>query len=240
MNGKKIEHELLSDKKQMAITYCQGVKEDSILRIKRMYSMQIEDDNSPLSEISNKPYSCQWRSSSEVEEKLYVREIIVEKLNRINKLLMRQNKTLVILSGWRSYGQQKVFRQNQNDYLQSIYPNKTKIKIDTVISHFIAPESHSMHSTGGAVDALIYDNESNLVLDFGSNNGYSIDLNVECYSVHPGISIEAQKNRKLLFELFEDEGFVVDPKAFWHFDYGNVAWAVSKNQGTAVFGPIFI
>jgi D-alanyl-D-alanine dipeptidase len=123
--------------------------------------------------------------------------------------------------------------------LSEEYPEKSGAQINAIVSHFIAPENRSTHASGGAVDALIYDIETGRILDFGTNEGHDIDLGVKCYPYHPEISIEAQSNRKLLISAFEKEGFVVDLKEFWHFDYGNVAWAAFKEYSYALYGPIF-
>ncbi len=90
-----------------------------------------------------------------------------------------------------------------------------------------------MHATGGAVDALIYDPENECVMDFGTNSGFKIELNRKCYPLHPDISSEAKKNRKLLMDLFENEDFVCDVTEYWHFDYGNVMWALGKGRASA-------
>jgi D-alanyl-D-alanine dipeptidase len=47
-----------------------------------------------------------------------------------------------------------------------------------------------------------------------------------------------RKNRELLINLFDKEGFVVDPKEYWHFDYRNVIWAIEKGEKYAKYGII--
>ena len=95
-----------------------------------------------------------------------------------------------------------------------------------------------MHATGGAVDALIYDSENDCVMDFGTNHGFKLDLNRKCYPLHPGISSEAKKNRKILMDLFEHEDFVCDLTEYWHFDYGNVVWALEKGRASSIYGVV--
>jgi D-alanyl-D-alanine dipeptidase len=95
-----------------------------------------------------------------------------------------------------------------------------------------------MHATGGAVDTLILDEATDRVLDFGTNDGLEIQLSRRCYPEHPEVGEEAMSNRRLLIGLFEDEGFVCDLKEFWHFDYGNVIWAASRNEDHAIYGAI--
>ena len=107
-----------------------------------------------------------------------------------------------------------------------------------MVSYFIAPEEESMHSTGGAVDALIYDLEKDCVMDFGNNDGLHLELDKTCYPFHPDITTKVRKNRELLTSVFDKEDFVVDPKEYWHFDYGNVIWAIEKGKKFAKYGLI--
>lgn len=106
------------------------------------------------------------------------------------------------------------------------------------VSYFIAPEKESTHTTGGAIDALIFDLKTHQVMDFGTNDGFKIDLNKKCYPYHPEITNKAKKNRALLIGLFEAEDFVVDLKEYWHFDYGNAGWALEKKHDFARYGII--
>jgi D-alanyl-D-alanine dipeptidase len=59
-----------------------------------------------------------------------------------------------------------------------------------------------------------------------------------CFPLHPGISSEAKKNRKILMDLFENEDFVCDLTEYWHFDYGNVVWALEKGRASAIYGVV--
>ena len=120
--------------------------------------------------------------------------------------------------------------------MQKEYPKKQLEEIEELVSYFIAPTMESMHSTGGAVDALIYDLQDDCIMDFGTNEGLIINLNDKCYPYHPFISPQAKKNRKLLIDLFEEEDFVVDIKEYWHFDYGNASWAAEKGENHAFYG----
>ena len=118
------------------------------------------------------------------------------------------------------------------------FPGKSDDEISETTSYFIAPPTKSTHSTGGAIDALIFDERTMQILDFGSNKGLRINLDKKCYPHHPEIETEAKENRKLLMGLFQDEGFVCDLKEFWHFDYGNIGWSIEKKEDFAFYGII--
>ena len=93
--------------------------------------------------------------------------------------------------------------EDKVDSLQKEYPNKQLEEIKEFVSYFIAPPMKSMHATGGAVDALIYDLKDDSVMDFGTNDGLTIELNDKCYPYHPFIPLQAKKNRKLLIDLLD-------------------------------------
>ena len=145
---------------------------------------------------------------------------------------------LIIRSAWRSFAHQKLLWDNRVDVLKKKYPEKKPVEIRKITSYFFAREEKSLHATGGSVDALIYDSINEKVLDFGTNDGLKIELGRECYPYHPDISHEARNNRKLLIDLFENEDFVCDLKEYWHFDYGNVNWAISKEKKNAIYGIV--
>lgn len=167
-----------------------------------------------------------------------VRDVVAEKISRISKLLDSDNKKLIIRSVWRSFAHQKLIWDDKVASMRKEYPKKQLEEITEFVSYFIAPPSKSMHSTGGAVDALIYDLKNDCVMDFGTNDGLNIELNDKCYPYHPHIPLKAKENRKLLMHLFEEEDFVVDIKEYWHFDYGNAGWAVGKAKDHAIYGII--
>jgi len=224
---------------QEAIEYCQSVKNEDILLKKEMFKMRIEDDNTDLISLTKEKFEFVFEPSFIEGYQYRVRDAITKKLARINAKLIEQNKVLYIRSAWRSHHHQREMRLNKHEFLAKLHPDKNRDQLNAIVAHFIAPEKQSMHHTGGAVDALIVDRETNQILDFGSNDGSNIDLDVRCYPSHPDISDLAKKNRKLLIGLFEQEGFVVNIKEFWHFDYGNVAWAASKQLNHAIYGPVF-
>jgi D-alanyl-D-alanine dipeptidase len=152
--------------------------------------------------------------------------------------LDKKDKTLIIRSTWRSFEHQRLLWEDRVDFLKKKYPKREMEEIEELVSCFIAPPNSSTHSTGGAVDALIYDLKNDCIMRFGTNDGLKINLNDKCYPYHPYITPEAKENRKLLIDLFEEEDFVVDIKEYWHFDYGNIAWAIGKGKNHAIYDII--
>ncbi|MBP2833263.1 alanine racemase [Aquimarina sp. U1-2] len=218
--------------------YCTIVEEKDRLHKKKTSMMTVKENNSPLISLQDSGFNLIFEKSIQKNYRYLVRKEVYEKIGRISRLLDNQGKKLIIRSAWRSFEHQQKLWNQKVSFLKKKYPKKTVEEINEIVSNFIAPRVQSTHATGGAVDTLIYDLRKKCVLDFGTNDGLHIDLNEKCYPKHPGISQEAKKNRKFLMELFENEDFVCDHKEYWHFDYGNIGWAVEKNKKYAHYGII--
>ncbi|NAY91205.1 hypothetical protein GTQ34_04670 [Muricauda sp. JGD-17] len=218
--------------------YCKAVEAKDLQHKLLAPSIWIQENHSPLVSLMDTNFNLIFEPSILEDYQYLVREDIIQKIGRISKHLDRQNKVLIVRSAWRSSEHQKLLWDSKFACYQKKHPEKSNIEIKETISYFIAPPAMSMHATGGAVDALIYDKLENRVMDFGTNKGFEIDLSKKCYPYYPDIGIEAKKNRALLIGLFEDEDFVCDLKEYWHFDYGNVAWAIEKEKEYAIYGPI--
>lgn len=218
--------------------YCEMVEKTYRRHLKLLPTIAINEDHSPLISLKKSDFNLVYEPSINKNYKYMVREAVYEKIGKISRLLDKQDKRLIIRSVWRSFAHQRILWKNRVNLLRKEFPKKQIAEIRELVSYFIAPEKKSMHSTGGAVDALIYDLKNECVMDFGTNDGLKIDLNDKCYPYHPFISERAKKNRKLLINLFEAEDFVVDLKEYWHFDFGDISWAIGKKQNNAIYGII--
>ncbi len=198
----------------------------------------IKDDNSPLISLKDSDFNLIFEPSVKKDYKYLAREAVYEKIGRISKILYNEEKKLIIRSVWRSFAHQKLLRIRREKNIKKEHPDISEEEISEIVSYFIASEEESMHSTGGAVDALIYDLKKDCVMDFGNNDGIHLELNKTCYPFYPDITPQVKKNRELLINLFENEGFVVDSKEYWHFDYGNAVWAIEKGKKYAKYGII--
>ena len=218
--------------------YCQKIEREDLSH-KQLYDITpIRENNSPLVSLKKTGINLIFEPSVKKDYKYLVREEIVEKIDRINRILEKENKVLIIRSAWRAFSHQKLLWDNRVAALKKEYPEKKPVEIRKIASYFIAHETKSLHATGGSIDALIYDSISDKVMDFGTNEGLIIHLSRECYPYHPDIALLAKNNRKLLIDLFENEDFVCDLKEYWHFDFGNVNWAVRKEKKNAFYGII--
>ncbi|MEQ9063075.1 MAG: M15 family metallopeptidase [Vicingaceae bacterium] len=218
--------------------YCKMVDEREREIIELQPKIPIIENASPLVSLLESGLDLIFEPSVKSDYQYLVREELIEKIGNIAEALEEQDKTLIIRSGWRSFQHQRLLWEKKVAFLQKKEPERSLEEIHKTVSQYIAPFNKSMHATGGAVDALIYDLNTDDVMDFGTNQGMKIDLNQECYPHHPGISEAAKASRKLLMSLFEQEDFVCDAQEYWHYDFGNANWAIGKNKKFAFYGII--
>ena len=218
--------------------YCESVEQHYRKHQLSLPNIEIKENNDNLISLKQSGFNLVFEPSIMADYKYMIREEVYYKIKRISEILFLQDKKLIIRSVWRSFNHQKKLWESKVSFLQKIHPYKSLSEVEELVSYFIAPPTKSMHSTGGAVDALIYDIKEKCIMDFGTNDGLKISLNDKCYPYHPFISDLAKNNRKLLIELFEEEDFVVDIKEYWHFDYGNASWASKKGKSQAFYGIV--
>jgi D-alanyl-D-alanine dipeptidase len=218
--------------------YCELVEKKHLQQKRRSRGVPVIDDGSEL--VSLKSCTCRLMFEPSVVKDYgnLVRAAVVGKIERIGRRLERDSKILIIRSAWRSFRHQRLLWNNRVERLQQEQPEIHPSEVRKMASYFIAPERKSMHATGGAVDALIFDEVNDVIMDFGANDGLKMNLGRRCYPEHPDVAPDAKRNRRLLIGLFEEEGFACDLTEFWHFDYGNAVWAVSQNEDHAIYGAI--
>lgn len=221
-----------------AKAYCQSIElKDRAHKISER-NFLVTDNSEALVSLKDTGFELIYEPSIMKDYQYLLREGLIDKVGRISEALQEENKTLVIRSAWRSFAHQLLLWERSVAIMRNKYPNKSTAEIHLAVSYFVAPYNKSTHATGGAIDALIHDNKTNQILDFGTNDGLKIDLSEKCYPLYPDIDDQAKENRALLMGLFQKEGFICDLKEYWHFDYGNLGWAIEKGSSSAFYGII--
>ena len=84
---------------------------------------------------------------------------------------------------------------------------------------FVAdPSQGSRHNRGCAVDLSLYELASGKPVEMA---GVYDEMSERSYAAYPGGTSLQRWHRELLRHAMEDQGFLVYPFEWWHFDYGD-------------------
>jgi len=135
------------------------------------------------------------------EARAFLQRPAAEALVRAHHELKKRGYGLIIHDGYRPWYVTKIF--------WDATPDEQKI--------FVAnPEHGSVHNRGCAVDLSLYDLKTGEEVRMPS--GYD-EMTDRAYSDYAGGTTGERALRATLREAMEKQGFKVDPKEWWHFDY---------------------
>lgn len=165
-----------------------------------------------------------------------IRKTAYEMLVRASQLLP-EGYTLFVLEAFRPYDVQLArfdakFAKLRKEFPSDVSDDEVRRRTRLGIAD---PRAGAPHQTGGAVDVTIIDASGN-PLDMGT---VWAEFNKET-PTHNWMYITSQqrKNRKLLLGVMTAAGFVNYPGEWWHYSYGDRAWAAYGGKESAIYGPI--
>jgi zinc D-Ala-D-Ala dipeptidase len=160
----------------------------------------------------------------------YVREGVAARLARASEKLPN-DRFLVALDGYRPHGVQLQLYNT----IRRVLTNKglTGEDLEREVNKFVAYPSDNLdgpepHASGGSIDLTIATSEG--WLDMGTDFDEFIDrATTAWYEKHDNLSqqdIVRRNNRRLLYNIMMDVGFVNYESEWWHFDFGNQRWSM--------------
>lgn len=103
-----------------------------------------------------------------------------------------------------------------------------------MVNRYTSPPGGSSHQYGGAIDVTIIDALGNR-LDMGTN---LTDYGEKVHTDNPLITEKQRENRRILYAVMTESGFVNYPLEWWHYSYGDRMWAAYMNRTDCFYGPI--
>lgn len=188
-------------------------------------------------------------------KELFLRKTIAEKLLKINNKLKKLNLELFIIDAFRPIEVQNYMHDIKAPaQLKERHPDWSDEIIMEEVNKFwafggtkngqIDPKSPPPHSTGAATDISIreMDTKEQLNMDahFDALSDKSFTDYYEMLGMLNNSAKEAQKNRRLLYWLMINEGFVNNPTEWWHFSYGDQMWAKLLDKEKAMYTNLTI
>jgi D-alanyl-D-alanine dipeptidase len=192
----------------------------------------IRDNGEPMVDIGEAIPGIEIKESP-----TFARKKVVEMIAKAQASLPKGYR-LKIRDACRSLERQTALYHGAYERLKEEHPEWPASQIRRQLNKFLAPPDAKHppgHSTGGAVDVMLID-----------PNGEEVDMNstikpeltrfaaLPTYSKH--ITPRAAKNRQLLLDVMTGVGFSNYPGEWWHYSYGDSAWAVRVGAEFAPYG----
>ncbi len=133
--------------------------------------------------------------------RVFMQKAAAAALVRANKTMRRLNGRLIIHDGYRPW------------YVTKIFWDATPEDKRWLVAD---PAQGSKHNRGIAVDLNIYDDDISRASEMPSTYDEATE---RAYSTYPGGTSRERWHRALLRRVMEHEGFAVNPKEWWHFEY---------------------
>lgn len=152
---------------------------------------------------------------------------------------------MVVMDAWRPVAVQAHLFQALTGLMAEMDPDQSESDRYAQARDLIAPPSDSpdapsAHLTGGAVDVILVD-ANGLPLDMGTQFDEASPRSATAYFelIQDPTNDEksVQNNRRLLYQVMTQVGFVNLPSEWWHFAYGDQLWAWYSDSAYAFYGP---
>jgi len=154
-----------------------------------------------------------------------VRKGVAERLAQAAEALP-EGTDMVIIEGFRPLAQQRFMYEELKKEFAAKHPKWGKATLHRITNTMSAPPDDPCpppHSTGGAVDLSLLRVKGGEWLDMTSP--FEMD-ETSAPGDTPGLSDEAQANRRLLFDALEKTGLTNYLGEWWHWSYGDSGWAL--------------
>lgn len=208
--------------------------------IEELNKVRIEDNGEPLVQVLQLcpeiRFAAEHPKFADSVRTCWARKTVAEMLCQAQSYLP-PGYYLEIQDVYRSGDSQKMLFRLLCEELKLNHPEWTELELLEHTNEFVADpyiKAPPPHTTGGAVDVALVD-ESGAKIDMTSPYEWN---EVSAPTSFPGLSREARKNRRILITAMSKAGFTNYLGEWWHWSYGDSAWAVRIGRDTAIYGRV--
>ncbi|KOR29548.1 hypothetical protein TI03_02045 [Achromatium sp. WMS1] len=213
-----------------------------LIAASEVQAIEVIDCGEPLVDMQDSGLVIDKKTPPTKSKRILVRESIKKKLLEA-KLLLPTGLKLRVHEGYISLKLQQKDFDTKFAIVQQTSPHLSFREIFIETTKLASPVKNMdgtvnipPHSTGAAVDVEIL-NHQDESLDFGVAIEDWATANPLCCELRcESLSVEAKKNRKLLYDIMTQVGFVNYFTEWWHFSYGDKYWAFQLNRENAIYG----
>lgn len=166
-------------------------------------------------------------------EKCMVRLGVAKRLEKAMALLP-PSLTFKVFDAWRPTAVQAGLYAQYRNCVQQRHPHWTAAQIDAETVQFVSVPRQDMdfpavHSTGGAIDLTLADKRTGLEADMGTAfDDFTPQSHTAAFEKTENRRV--RENRRLLYWVMTEAGFVNLPSEWWHYDYGDSFWGYYQKK----------
>jgi len=208
--------------------------------IEELNKVRIEDNGEPLVEILKACPEIRFAADHPKfpgrERTCWARTTVAEMLCKAQSYLP-DGLHLEIQDAYRSMDSQRALFLLLCEEFKMKHPEWTEAELLERTNDFVhSPDLKAPppHTTGGAADVTLVD-DSGKKIDMTSPFPWDEQ---SAPTNFPGISKEARANRRILISAMSKAGFTNYLGEWWHWSYGDSAWAVRIGRDTAIYGQV--
>ncbi|MFA6520851.1 MAG: M15 family metallopeptidase [Candidatus Gracilibacteria bacterium] len=205
-------------------------------------SVEIKENNEPIVDASTLGFILEpkyFKQGLSADSRIFLRKEVAKKLLKIQSEL--PNLRFKIWDAYRSRDVQNNIYKKYWAELKAAHMDWDDEKLKLEVGKFVSPPYQKdripPHATGGAVDLTLIDENGN-ELDMGTEfDFFGPEAGSLFYEIDKD-KPEVTKNRNILQEAMQAEGFTLDQDEWWHFDFGNQMWAFKSGEPFAFYGEV--
>lgn len=201
--------------------------------VRAIDAVPIRENHEPLVSLAEAAPEIELRDTP-----TWGRKTVVEMLRRANALLP-DGHHLKVNTLIRTLDRQREVYAQIRRRLEAEHPRWPESRLRREINKFLAPPDAGHppgHTTGGAVDVTVVGpsgSELDMVSSLdGEENPFMATMPLYCRKATP----RAARNRQMLADVMASVGFSSYPGEWWHYSYGDSAWAVRVAAPYAIYG----
>lgn len=202
--------------------------------IAHLYRIPIKENGEPLVDIA--------RAASEIgvrQKPTFVRTTVFNMLRDAQSRLPVGYR-IRVTTGFRDLAHQRKLYEDYYWKLAEAHPEWPSSRLRREVNRFLAPPDAKHppgHTTGGAVDVELLGPDGNM-LDMTSTI-VPVESPACIFPTYSKlITPQAAKNRQILVDAMSGAGFSNYPGEWWHWSYGDDAWAVRTGASFAFYGAV--
>lgn len=202
-----------------------------------------------VSDGTNSPYNRKIEGSM---DNVLLRKSAANMCVKADEFVKKFGLRLLFVDGYRSPATQQGLYKFFEDNIRARNPMLTdeELRLETLV--YVTPgnlepdnpESWFVHSTGGSIDVLLYDETTSTIMDCGV--GFDDDTPAVFTDFYERKlqtkeimeDSDPLKNRRIIFNAMSKSGFTNYPYEYFHYDYGTILHSAVKNQTSHTASPL--